>query len=486
MATISKIAFKGVTYDLKAQGGGIDAAELNKKVDKETGKGLSTNDYTTEEKTKLANIEEGANKTIVDSELSDTSENPVQNKVIKAALANAGGGIPWYTSDNLPANPSYGDIALIEGTLMQYYNEKYSVNPTIENTYWYSICELNDLYGNNFTYKRVIENKGTNFELNKGYYFLYTEGTLIMPDGLYLNTDIIYPNLGITNPLISIYINKTYSFTCDQDVYVYQPNYRCINLLDIYKTILFFKQHDLDCMIESQSGTNIYLHPQLCSRTVLILSESPIYARLITPQSLEDGEPVAFASDDEYYKITNGNNSLYLKVINILDQYHPFRIMSDTECQVYSYYFLPGMQAFANQQVQEKFLELQSQGYTGTGFNGQIVEYSQLSALKTELTPTQSTITDDSTVLINCILPTIQSGTAINTLTVTVSKADTSKHNIEETLIFTVGDTPAITITGVSWANSDIPTFKAGKTYEIHIIYNATIDKFLATYAVYE
>lgn len=82
MATISKIAFKGVTYDLKAQGGGVDAAELDKKVDKETGKSLSTNDYTTEDKTKLANIEEGTNKIIVDSELSDISENPVQNKII--------------------------------------------------------------------------------------------------------------------------------------------------------------------------------------------------------------------------------------------------------------------------------------------------------------------------------------------------------------------------------------------------------------------
>jgi len=33
---------------------------LNDKVDKETGKGLSTNDYTTIEKTKLAGIAEGA------------------------------------------------------------------------------------------------------------------------------------------------------------------------------------------------------------------------------------------------------------------------------------------------------------------------------------------------------------------------------------------------------------------------------------------
>lgn len=89
------------------------------KVDKETGKGLSTNDYTTAEKNKLAGIEAQANKYVlptaaadvlggvkvganlsitngvlsadaqhidVDSALSSTSENPVQNKVINTAL----------------------------------------------------------------------------------------------------------------------------------------------------------------------------------------------------------------------------------------------------------------------------------------------------------------------------------------------------------------------------------------------------------------
>jgi hypothetical protein len=61
--------------------------KVNLKVDKETGKGLSTNDFTTAEKTKLAGIAEGANKTIVDSTMSSTSENPVQNKVIAAELA---------------------------------------------------------------------------------------------------------------------------------------------------------------------------------------------------------------------------------------------------------------------------------------------------------------------------------------------------------------------------------------------------------------
>lgn len=64
----------------------IDAA-LGNKVDKVAGKGLSTNDYTTTEKNKLDGIEKGANKTIVDSSLSDTSTNPVQNKVIYSALS---------------------------------------------------------------------------------------------------------------------------------------------------------------------------------------------------------------------------------------------------------------------------------------------------------------------------------------------------------------------------------------------------------------
>lgn len=64
----------------------IIKAALDGKVDKVNGKQLSTNDYTTVEKTKLGNIQEGANKTIVDAVMSDTSANPVQNKVAKAAI----------------------------------------------------------------------------------------------------------------------------------------------------------------------------------------------------------------------------------------------------------------------------------------------------------------------------------------------------------------------------------------------------------------
>jgi len=42
---------------------------LNNKVDKINGKGLSSNDYTNEEKTKLGNIENGATNTTIDASL---------------------------------------------------------------------------------------------------------------------------------------------------------------------------------------------------------------------------------------------------------------------------------------------------------------------------------------------------------------------------------------------------------------------------------
>ena len=66
----------------------VISVALSEKVDKEVGKTLTSNDFTNELKDKLDNIEVGANKTIIDTELSDTSNNPVQNKVISVALGN--------------------------------------------------------------------------------------------------------------------------------------------------------------------------------------------------------------------------------------------------------------------------------------------------------------------------------------------------------------------------------------------------------------
>lgn len=92
-------------------------AQLDNKVEKENGKGLSTNDYTTDEKNKLADLENyslpiATSSTLggikvgkglaidtttgvldatgtevkIDEALSETSTNPVQNKVVKAAV----------------------------------------------------------------------------------------------------------------------------------------------------------------------------------------------------------------------------------------------------------------------------------------------------------------------------------------------------------------------------------------------------------------
>ena len=76
---------------------------LLNKVDVVEGKVLSTNDYTTSEKDKLAGIEAEATKTVVDSALSSSSENPVQNKAVYAALytkANANHSHPEYLTQH--------------------------------------------------------------------------------------------------------------------------------------------------------------------------------------------------------------------------------------------------------------------------------------------------------------------------------------------------------------------------------------------------
>ena len=76
-------------------------------VQKESGKGLSTNDYTTAEKTKLAGIATGATKNTIDSALSTTSTNAVQNKVINTAL-----GTKANTDDlsTVATSGSYNDL----------------------------------------------------------------------------------------------------------------------------------------------------------------------------------------------------------------------------------------------------------------------------------------------------------------------------------------------------------------------------------------
>ena len=91
-----------IWQELKNGESDVDAEPINKlaeyvkklninKVDKEEGKGLSTNDFTDELKDKLENIENGGSgePIIVDTELNPNSNNAIAN----SAVANAIGDI---------------------------------------------------------------------------------------------------------------------------------------------------------------------------------------------------------------------------------------------------------------------------------------------------------------------------------------------------------------------------------------------------------
>ena len=91
MAFLNETGLEQVWGKIKTKVNSIEntISDIDKaKVDKVSGKGLSTNDYTTDEKNKLAGITTGATKVIVDSALSNTSTNAIQNKVVTNMKTN--------------------------------------------------------------------------------------------------------------------------------------------------------------------------------------------------------------------------------------------------------------------------------------------------------------------------------------------------------------------------------------------------------------
>lgn len=62
---------------------------LSDKVDTEVGKGLSTNDYTTQEKTKLSNIEDEANKTIIVQSTGQSASSVMSQKAVTDAIEDS-------------------------------------------------------------------------------------------------------------------------------------------------------------------------------------------------------------------------------------------------------------------------------------------------------------------------------------------------------------------------------------------------------------
>ena len=112
---------------------------LDGKVDKVDGKSLSTEDYTTEEKNKLSRIESGANKTTVDSSLSSTSTNPVQNKVINTKFTSVQSDIDTKqtkitASGILKGNGAGGVSAAVKGT--DYAGPSIGVSVTLRASDW--------------------------------------------------------------------------------------------------------------------------------------------------------------------------------------------------------------------------------------------------------------------------------------------------------------------------------------------------------------
>lgn len=80
---------------------------LDGKVDKISGKVLSSNDYTNSEKAKLAGIATGATNVIVDNALSGSSTNAIQNKAVYNALTNkADSSVVTTINNRLSVNES--------------------------------------------------------------------------------------------------------------------------------------------------------------------------------------------------------------------------------------------------------------------------------------------------------------------------------------------------------------------------------------------
>lgn len=87
--------------------------ELDKKVDKEEGKGLSSNDYTDAEKTKLEGIEEKAQVNILDGVKVDGEELPITDKKVDIGLT-AYAKQKWVEDNYVPNTRTINGKALGE------------------------------------------------------------------------------------------------------------------------------------------------------------------------------------------------------------------------------------------------------------------------------------------------------------------------------------------------------------------------------------
>ena len=111
---------KGATgwdVDLNKNFDDIDAqikARADEKVDKVTGKGLSTNDYTTEEKTKLAGVEAGAEVNVIETVKVNGTPLTVTGKAVDVPVLNA---IPVV--NNLTSTSTTSALSAAQGKVLK-------------------------------------------------------------------------------------------------------------------------------------------------------------------------------------------------------------------------------------------------------------------------------------------------------------------------------------------------------------------------------
>lgn len=144
---------------------------LDSKVDKVSGKGLSTNDFTAAYKTKLDGIATGANKITVDSALSTTSTNPVQNKIIATKIGTVETNVSAAATT---AGNAAAAAAAVKKDLANYYKktETYSqteINNKISAIPKFSITVCNALPDSNISKTTVYLLKGKKEDTNNIY-----------------------------------------------------------------------------------------------------------------------------------------------------------------------------------------------------------------------------------------------------------------------------------------------------------------------------
>ena len=133
-----------------------NAEDIENKVDKVVGKDLSTNDYTTEEKNKLENIESGAEENVIENVKVNGTVQTVTNKTVDIP-------VPTKTSDI--TNDS-GFIDKNVNDLTNYY-KKSEIDSKVSSVYKYrgTVATYNNLPSTNLTIGDVynVEDTGDNY-----------------------------------------------------------------------------------------------------------------------------------------------------------------------------------------------------------------------------------------------------------------------------------------------------------------------------------